>query len=119
MATSLVCRVCKKNYEDEIMFTACRQCRDKLNIATVRHNMNMKLKAIEIGGGKCSRCNFDNPAALQFHHRDPKIKSFNVNTQEISLKRWSIVEEEITKCDLLCANCHAIEHCTWKDLLWL
>ena len=58
----------------------------------------------------CVRCGETHPACLQFHHRDPKQKLL-----ELSLairKYWSMkrILEEIEKCDLLCANCHAKLH---------
>src|SRR2546425_4524317 len=46
---------------------------------------------------------------LQFHHRDPKQKEFNVGESirnGVSLEK---LKSEIAKCDVLCANCHAIE----------
>ena len=45
--------------------------------------------------------------ALQFHHRDPTTKSFEVSRQGItrSLQRLRL---EARKCVLLCANCHAM-----------
>lgn len=59
----------------------------------------------------CVRCGFDNPAALHFHHRDPALKLFNI-TEGVYQKGYPIrkILPEIGKCDLLCANCHAVEH---------
>lgn len=58
----------------------------------------------------CQRCGYSNPCALDFHHRDPSTKEF-----DIAQKAWSVSEErliaEIEKCDVLCANCHREEHC--------
>jgi hypothetical protein len=54
-------------------------------------------------------CGFANPTALQFHHRDHHAKVFNLSdaiSYGFSLDR---VRREIDKCDVLCANCHAIE----------
>lgn len=54
----------------------------------------------------CIKCSESNPRCLDFHHRDPKKKLFNVSqltSHGMSKKR---VLEEIKKCDPLCANCH-------------
>jgi transposase len=59
-------------------------------------------------GGACAVCGFDAYAgALQFHHRDPASKSFEVSRQGVtrSLRRLRL---EAQKCVLLCANCHAM-----------
>lgn len=47
-------------------------------------------------------------AAMDFHHRDPKQKSGNMN----AIRKYSVdrVREELAKCDLLCACCHRIRH---------
>lgn len=58
----------------------------------------------------CSRCGFNHPAALHFHHREPDSKEGTI--AEMVGQGWSKarVIAEIDKCDILCANCHAIEH---------
>ncbi len=59
-------------------------------------------------GGRCAACGFDAYAgALQFHHRDPAAKSFEVSRQGVTraLRRLRL---EAQKCVLLCANCHAM-----------
>lgn len=67
-----------------------------------------RIDAIKVDSG-CVECGFnDHPAALQFHHRDEEQKVSNV--AGIVNSRWEVVEEEIAKCDVLCANCHSIYH---------
>lgn len=52
-----------------------------------------------------------NPWVMQFDHRDPKLKSFDIGKMEgFSLRR---IQLEIDKCDIVCANCHAER--TWKQ----
>lgn len=58
----------------------------------------------------CSRCGSRfPPAAMDFHHRDPatKVAGLALLVRVASLKR---LQAEVQKCDLLCANCHALEH---------
>ena len=59
---------------------------------------------------KCERCGFDHPAALDFHHIDPKNKLKNVSTLKWSGCSNETFLNEIKKCIVLCANCHRIEH---------
>jgi hypothetical protein len=58
----------------------------------------------------CNRCSEDHVATLHFHHLDPNEKDEAVS--KIIRKGWSIkrILEEISKCEVLCANCHAKEH---------
>jgi hypothetical protein len=63
---------------------------------------------VELLGGKCSKCGWSGDiAVLQFHHTESD-KEFGVSS---SLhKSWDVVEKELQKCVLLCANCHCLEH---------
>lgn len=70
------------------------------------HRLRNKKRLVELKGGKCQRCLYDKClAALEFHHRDPSTKRFNLTLTNMTQK-WSRVLEEAEKCDLLCANCH-------------
>lgn len=60
----------------------------------------------------CSKCGNKDIRVIQFHHRNPKEKIFNINAYEVPKHSWEEIIEEIKKCDLLCANCHIIEHNT-------
>lgn len=46
--------------------------------------------------------------SLHFHHRDPAQKLFSIGSGRI--RKYSRLLEEATKCDLVCANCHAEIH---------
>jgi hypothetical protein len=81
------------------------------------YQRDKKLEAIAVKGSKCEQCGFTHPAALQFHHRDPQTKMFDITSKTLSAPRkfpWETILQEIEKCDLLCANCHAVEHSTWE-----
>lgn len=56
----------------------------------------------------CMDCKIQYPSyAMDFDHRDPSEKLFNVS--QINKASSSIkLLEEIAKCDLVCANCHRI-----------
>ncbi len=59
----------------------------------------------------CAYCGEDHPAVLQFHHRDPSQKEFNIG--EFVTRQLGGMEKlknEIEKCDVVCANCHLKYH---------
>jgi len=69
----------------------------------------VKEKAVTYMGGKCTLCNFTgHPAAFHFHHTNPEEKDCNWN--KLRLRSWSRILLELEKCQLLCANCHAVQH---------
>src|SRR5262245_54698911 len=70
-----------------------------------------KMQLMEMLGGQCARCGYKrNSAALEFHHRDPAIKAFQLDARSLANLCWDLVVAEANKCDLLCSNCHAELH---------
>lgn len=58
----------------------------------------------------CIICGESHKACLQFHHRDPSTKKHNVAKMVNKHFAWSSILDEISKCDILCANCHFKHH---------
>lgn len=58
----------------------------------------------------CERCGFADFRALQFHHKESGGKEFNLADMVHSGFREAKIQCEISKCIVLCANCHQIEH---------
>jgi hypothetical protein len=60
---------------------------------------------------RCQKCGYNaNPYALHFDHVIfPKFMSISKMTKKYKLTR---LFEEIRKCQVLCANCHAVKSCT-------
>ena len=70
----------------------------------------MKKEAVKRKGGKCEKCGYDKClGALHFHHRNPQEKDFGLGEDGVS-HSWATYLNEVAKCDLLCANCHAEAH---------
>lgn len=60
----------------------------------------------------CKRCGMADSRCLEFHHRDPATKLFNVSKAAIACS-MKVIMAEVEKCDVLCANCHRIIH--WEE----
>ena len=56
------------------------------------------------------KCGENHPATLQFHHRNPEDKSFELASIYSNGYGLETIKKEIEKCDILCANCHAKLH---------
>jgi hypothetical protein len=65
-----------------------------------------RIKAHGLLGGKCIIC--DSTDNLEFHHKDPKLKRFNL--ARAYSRRWESQIEEILTCELRCDNCHKLAH---------
>lgn len=74
-----------------------------------RADKRVKLAALKSAKG-CAHCPEKNPDCLQFHHRDPLVKTRSINRLYSGTWSWRSILEEIAKCDILCANCHLKLH---------
>jgi transposase/DNA-directed RNA polymerase subunit RPC12/RpoP len=82
----------------------CLKCRRE-RVADRRRRVKEILVAE--AGGACALCGYDRvPAALQFHHLDPTMKSFGIGEQGAT-RSIAAMRAEAAKCVLVCANCHA------------
>lgn len=59
---------------------------------------------------QCMTCGFADSRALTFHHEHREEKDFNVADMLSRGHALTSIRREISKCIVLCANCHRIEH---------
>jgi hypothetical protein len=89
-----------------------KRCNWLYNAALYRRNM--KGKAVEWLGGRCQLCDYDRCIdALIFHHVKGK-KKFGIGFRGLT-RRWDVLQNELSKCILVCANCHAEIHAGLHD----
>jgi len=58
---------------------------------------------------KCSKCLEHHPAIIDFHHREGKKEK---GVAQMIIDGYSIerIKQELSKCDVLCSNCHRKLH---------
>lgn len=80
----------------------------------LEYGRSRKIRLIKLLGGSCEKCDLKyggtNGAVFDFHHRDPSEKLFALNAAKLVTYAWERIEEEAKKCDLICSNCHRVEH---------
>jgi transposase-like protein len=82
----------------------CLKCRSE---AVVARRRRVKARLVEAAGGRCVLCGYSrSPAALQFHHVEPRTKAFSIAERGVT-RALTVALEEARKCVLLCATCHA------------
>ena len=103
------CSICDSEIKSNKRNRAtCASCRTRIR------RLKNKIKAVNLLGGKCVRCGFDEHlACMEFHHKNQSEKLFEVG--RFINKSWDSIREEIKKCELLCSNCHRIEHSSRYD----
>lgn len=60
--------------------------------------------------GGCTRCKEDDPICTEFHHTKQSQKEFSVGKLIDNGPSQQRLMQEIKKCELLCRNCHRLEH---------
>ena len=119
---STTCKCCGKDLKDvktRLGSFCCGTCKFKFYTKNPKGKANgyyknryikNKVELIKKFGGKCKICGHDKLCSLDFHHRNPEEKCFEINAQ--SCIRYSLDKliKEAEKCDLVCANCHRAIH---------
>lgn len=98
------CKACRRDYDAAYY----RQRRDLLvaqkRQRAVEHVAWMRTRK----AGPCADCGGQfHPAAMTFDHLPGSVKRSNIATLARRHSR-AVVEAEIAKCELVCANCHAV-----------
>jgi hypothetical protein len=71
---------------------------------------NKKYLEIHKAKNPCKSCGERRSVLLTYHHRDPKTKKYNVGSLVSNGRSIDLLKKEIAKCDVLCHNCHVLEH---------
>ena len=102
-----ICSVCGREY---IYNKRSGHTKTKCNSCVVNtRRFSVKRKAREYLGNKCSVCGYDKCSeALEFHHKNPETKEFNISG--FHCLSWEKIQEELDKCILVCSNCHREIH---------
>jgi len=106
------CTACGRDVVKYKSSRNCVECRSKKRVAWKQAWLEWLHTNYDL---KCNRCGFSTFAAMQFHHVDPNKKEFTISplvNGQYALNDRNIerVKHEIDKCEILCANCHMIEH---------
>jgi predicted HNH restriction endonuclease len=110
------CHYCKESkslsqfYQRRGKIGGSSYCKPCTNAESLMRQRKFKTKCIEYKGGKCEICGYNKfQGALEFHHRDPTQKDFQLS----KARSWTFnerVKNELDKCQILCSNCHKELH---------
>jgi|WetSurMetagenome_2_1015567.scaffolds.fasta_scaffold519397_1 hypothetical protein len=111
-----------KSRKNNTRQAVCRECLKPYKIgyyhdnkkAHLARNRAMKDKLKEFvkdykSTHPCTNCGEPDYRCLDFHHTDPKDKDFEVS-KLYQYGSKPLIEKEIKKCIVLCANCHRKLH---------
>lgn len=102
----------------------CANCHRRRHAAVDEHRdpsadlarRRLKQRAVELLGGRCAGCDREHvPSVFEFHHRDGAAKDFGIS-EDGRIRSWEVIETELAKCVLLCANCHRETHAGLREV---
>jgi hypothetical protein len=97
----------KTGRQSHTLHSMCNQC---LYIKYTRPNAEKKIEEVrkyKLEKG-CIDCGYNlHPEALEFDHKPNSDKLFNIG-EKLGSYSMEKIWEEINKCEVVCANCHAI-----------
>lgn len=117
MATCVLCGRTLDGHHRKYCSNACKQRHHYHRVKeqpNTYHSQTMralrrKLSFVQEMGGGCTKCGYDaNLAAL--HHLDASQKEVKLDARRLSNTKLSVLRAELSKCVLLCANCHIEVH---------
>ena len=100
-----VCRACRREYDAEYH----RRTRERRLEQKRRYHADLVEWHRSLKDAPCSDCGGRfHHAAMTWDHREPRSKAFDVSTMIGRTHSTRQILGEIAKCDLVCANCHAV-----------
>jgi hypothetical protein len=104
---SAACKECHKNYRKN--FYSNHHSDERQRIKEYRKEIKDWFDDIK-KSLCCEKCGENHPACLDFHHTNPKNKEFSLAYARHGGHGKARILEEISKCEVLCSNCHRKLH---------
>ena len=104
----------KQSKASDGLNTWCKRC---ISLGMRNHARARKLEAIVQLGNQCNICKQQvHPAAYDFHHTNIQEKEIGISKLLQSYKvTHPRVQKELSKCILVCSNCHRELHAIQED----
>ncbi len=117
-----ICKICSKKNSKKYYKKHGEKMRKQIFKRKKVRITNNRIKILEyFSTHPCIDCNENDPVVLEFDHVRGKKKG-NVGELVANGYSWEVIENEIKKCDVRCANCHRRKTATqlnYHDMGWL
>lgn len=106
-----------KNKEDRLAYEKAYYKKNKEKIQAYHKKVAVeRFKRIKSwfneykGSLKCEKCDENHISCLDFHHKDPNKKDIAISMMVKRRYSEKRIMKEISKCTVLCSNCHRKLH---------
>ena len=116
----------KNSFREDGLQRICRACVKKQDAELFKKNKNNIVARNKKYADKtikwfkeykqtlsCEACDESREWVLDFHHKNPNEKDFQISGKSIS---WDKIKNELEKCILVCSNCHQEIHTNLIDI---
>ena len=101
-----ICLTCGREFfTDDISLYCSKECKNKDFNENKRADYSkergtvIRLYLIQLKGGKCEKCGYNkNISALNFHHINPELKSYEIDQRSCANRSLESLIEEANKC---------------------
>ena len=100
------CKVCFSIYEREKWKSSIDRRDGNKNKLYERRKRNRQFIWDYLKNSSCEECGESDTVVLTFNHLDRESKRFQLSDCSNLTFSLKTIEEEIKKCNILCANCH-------------
>lgn len=102
-----ICKECHNRYNKALYSKNHTTRREEIN--SRKHDISLWFREVK-KSLSCERCGDSHPACLDFHHLDPSEKDFTISMAGGQGYSKNRILNEISKCIVLCSNCHRKLH---------
>ena len=110
-----VCSKCKKEKAPYEFYKRSKRtgtnslCKECFNSYCIDRWIKRKLRVVQQFNNRCEDCkNSFHYSIYEFHHLNPEQKDHSWNTMRLMSEEK--MQSELSKCVMLCANCHRLRH---------
>lgn len=100
-----ICRIVNGKSYRRLKCKTCKRAGMAVRVTNIRKWLDGYKQQLS-----CERCGFIDYRALEFHHTDHTDKRYNVADMIRSGLSIKTIKSEISRCAVLCSNCHQIKH---------
>ncbi len=111
-----LCKECNKVYQKQHYVSNKDHYANKARNWEKDYRIKVYSTLMKICQDGCVECGEKSFECLQFNHIDPSNKTDSVSSMITNSKNLNVILEEVKKCEILCANCHAKK--TAKQFGW-